>query len=257
MPVLSWWAIIAVLTRAATTHHRCCRSSWSASGCNIQGLATIGEIVTFMSFAGLLISRLEQAVGFANRVLHGRAAAAASSSTCSTPCRRCATGPDAIDPGRVRGLVEFNDVSFSYDGKRAGGRRPQLHGAAGRDHRAGRPDRRRQVDRARAAAPRVRSAVRLDQDRRHGHPRHQARGAAPQHRRGVPGGAAVQPLDRREPARRQAGRDRRASCARRPRARRRSTSSSAIRKASTARSASAAARSPAASASASRSRARC
>jgi ATP-binding cassette subfamily B protein len=27
--------------------------------------------------------------------------------------------PDAIDPGRVRGLIEFSDVSFSYDGKRA------------------------------------------------------------------------------------------------------------------------------------------
>ena len=27
--------------------------------------------------------------------------------------------PDAIDPGRVRGLVEFKDVSFSYDGKRS------------------------------------------------------------------------------------------------------------------------------------------
>jgi ATP-binding cassette, subfamily B, beta-glucan exporter len=26
--------------------------------------------------------------------------------------------PDAVDPGRVRGLVEFRDVSFSYDGKR-------------------------------------------------------------------------------------------------------------------------------------------
>jgi len=26
---------------------------------------------------------------------------------------------DAMDPGRLRGLVEFNDVSFSYDGKRA------------------------------------------------------------------------------------------------------------------------------------------
>jgi len=26
--------------------------------------------------------------------------------------------PDAIDPGRVRGLVEFKNVSFSYDGKR-------------------------------------------------------------------------------------------------------------------------------------------
>ena len=27
--------------------------------------------------------------------------------------------PDAIDPGRVRGLIEFKDVSFSYDGKRS------------------------------------------------------------------------------------------------------------------------------------------
>jgi ATP-binding cassette subfamily B protein len=27
--------------------------------------------------------------------------------------------PDAVDPGRLRGLVEFKDVSFSYDGKRA------------------------------------------------------------------------------------------------------------------------------------------
>src|SRR5207248_9532866 len=26
---------------------------------------------------------------------------------------------DAVDPGRVRGLIEFKDVSFSYDGKRA------------------------------------------------------------------------------------------------------------------------------------------
>src|SRR5205823_9160359 len=26
---------------------------------------------------------------------------------------------DAIDPGRMHGLIEFNDVSFSYDGKRA------------------------------------------------------------------------------------------------------------------------------------------
>jgi ABC-type multidrug transport system fused ATPase/permease subunit len=27
--------------------------------------------------------------------------------------------PNALDPGRLRGLVEFKDVSFSYDGKRA------------------------------------------------------------------------------------------------------------------------------------------
>src|SRR5258708_35805270 len=29
--------------------------------------------------------------------------------------------PDAIDPGHMHGLVEFKDVSFSYDGKRPAG----------------------------------------------------------------------------------------------------------------------------------------
>ena len=40
------------------------------------------------------------------------------SSACSTPCP-LSDRPDAFDPGRVRGLVEFNDVALSYDGKRA------------------------------------------------------------------------------------------------------------------------------------------
>ena len=44
--------------------------------------------------------------------------ACVSSSRCSIPCRRCATAPARSIPGRMRGLIEFNDVSFSYDGKR-------------------------------------------------------------------------------------------------------------------------------------------
>ena len=83
--------------------------------------------------------------------------------------------PDAIDPGRMRGLVEFDDVSFSYDGKRAAVADLNFTRDAGRDHRAGRRDRRRQVDGARAAASRVRSAIGRDQDRRHGHSRDHAR----------------------------------------------------------------------------------
>ena len=173
MPVLSWWAICAVLTRASTT---LTMLSIFVVGIwlNIRGLTTVGEIVTFTSFAGMLIARLEQAVGFANRLFmdaprlqeffdvarHGAGGA--------RPPRRHRSRPRAR-PGRVRRRVVL------LRRQAPGGRRPQLHRAAGRDHRAGRPDRRRQVDRARAAAPRVRSAVRLDQDRRHGHPRHQAR----------------------------------------------------------------------------------
>ena len=111
-----------------------------------------------MSFAGLLIVRLEQAVGFANRLFLDRAAAARILRGADTePAVR--DRPDAIDPGRVRGLVEFDDVSFSYDGKRAAVADLDVHGAAGRDRRAGRPDRRRQVDGAGAAASRVRSAI--------------------------------------------------------------------------------------------------
>ena len=124
----------------------------------------------FMSFATLLIGRLEQVVHFANRMVMDAPRLQEFFEVLDTvPAVR--DRPDAVDPGRLHGLVEFKDVSFSYDGKRAGGRRPHLHGAAGRDRRAGRRDRRRQVDRARAAAPRLRSAIRRDQDRRHGHSR--------------------------------------------------------------------------------------
>jgi ATP-binding cassette subfamily B protein len=117
MPVLSWWAIIAVLTRSATTMSML---SIFLLGIylNSQGLATIGEIVTFMNFAGLLIIRLEQVVGFTNRVLMDAPRLKEFFDVLDTvPTVR--DRADAVDPGRVRGLIEFDDVSFSYDGKRA------------------------------------------------------------------------------------------------------------------------------------------
>ena len=117
MPVLSWWAICAVLTRASTT---LTVLSIFVVGIwlNIHGLTSVGEIVTFTSFAGMLIVRLEQAVGFANRLFQDRPRLIEFFEVADTvPAVR--DRPDAIDPGRVRGLIEFGDVSFSYDGKRA------------------------------------------------------------------------------------------------------------------------------------------
>jgi len=62
--------------------------------------------------------RLEQAVGFANRLFQDRPRLKEFFEVVDTvPSVRDRS--DAIDPGRVRGLVEFGDVSFSYDGKRA------------------------------------------------------------------------------------------------------------------------------------------
>ena len=116
MPVLNWWAVIAVLTRSATT---LTMLSIFLVGIwlNGQNLATIGEIVTFMNFAGLLIIRLEQVVGFSNRVLMDAPRLREFFTVLDTePAVR--DRPNAIDPGRMSGLIEFNDVSFSYDGKR-------------------------------------------------------------------------------------------------------------------------------------------
>lgn len=116
IPVLSWWAIVAVMTRASTTITVLAiflLGTWL----HFQGLASVGEMVTFVNFAGLLIHRLEQVVGFTNTVfMEAPRLKEFFDVLDSVPAVR--DRPDAIDPGRVRGLIEFKDVSFSYDGKR-------------------------------------------------------------------------------------------------------------------------------------------
>jgi ATP-binding cassette subfamily B protein len=117
MPVLSWWAVVAVLTRASVTLTML-SIMILGTALYIRGLSSIGQIVTFMSFASLLIGKLEQAVGFANRILLEAPRLREFFDVLDTiPAVR--DRPDAVDPGRVHGRVEFSDVSFSYDGKRA------------------------------------------------------------------------------------------------------------------------------------------
>src|SRR5436305_7887527 len=83
----------------------------------LRGQTTVGEIVMFMSFATLLIGKLEQAVHFANEIVMDAPRLAEFFDVLDTePAVR--DRPDAMDPGHLRGLVEFTDVSFSYDGKR-------------------------------------------------------------------------------------------------------------------------------------------
>jgi glucan exporter ATP-binding protein len=114
-PVLSWWAVVAVLTRAATT---LTVLSIILVGTFLfeRGLTTIGEIVTFMAFSGMVITRLEQAVSFVNRMAMDAATLREFFGVFDT-IPAINDGPDAVDPGRMTGRVEFIDVSFSYDGK--------------------------------------------------------------------------------------------------------------------------------------------
>ena len=116
MPVLSWWALATVLTRTSTTLTMLAilmLGIWFY----VHGETTVGEIVMFMSFATLLIGKLETVVHFANHMVMDAPRLQEFFDVLDTePAVR--DRPDAVDPGRLRGLVEFKDVTFSYDGKR-------------------------------------------------------------------------------------------------------------------------------------------
>src|SRR6202022_4335632 len=68
-------------------------------------------------FAGALIGQLEKVVRFINRVFMDAPRLSEFFTVLDTESA-VRDRPDAVDPDRLRGLVEFADVSFSYDGKR-------------------------------------------------------------------------------------------------------------------------------------------
>jgi ATP-binding cassette, subfamily B, beta-glucan exporter len=116
MPVLSWWALVTVITRASTTITVLLIFTVGIT-LHEQGLTTVGEIVMFVSFATMLIQKLEQVVSFINNVfMEAPRLKEFFDVLDAVPAVR--DRPDAIDVGRLSGLIEFNDVSFSYDGKR-------------------------------------------------------------------------------------------------------------------------------------------
>jgi ATP-binding cassette, subfamily B, beta-glucan exporter len=116
MPVLSWWALVTVIARASTTITVLAIFTVGIA-LHEQGLASIGEIVMFVSFASMLIQRLEQVVSFVNN-LFMEAPRLQEFLDILDAAPAVHDRADAIDAGRLSGLVEFKDVTFSYDGKR-------------------------------------------------------------------------------------------------------------------------------------------
>jgi glucan exporter ATP-binding protein len=116
MPVLSWWALVTVITRASTTITVLAIFSLGIA-LHDRGLTSVGEIVTFVSFATMLIQKLEQVVSFVNNVfMEAPRLQEFFNVMDAVPAVR--DRPEAMDIGRLSGLVDFHDVSFSYDGKR-------------------------------------------------------------------------------------------------------------------------------------------
>jgi ATP-binding cassette subfamily B protein len=116
LPVLSWWAVMTMLTRSATTLTILCivvLGAWLFT----LNLISVGEIVTFIAFAGLIIGKLEQVVSFINKLAMDAPKLRDFFEVLDTnPLIR--DSANAIDPGRLTGKIAFENVSFSYDGKR-------------------------------------------------------------------------------------------------------------------------------------------
>lgn len=116
-PVLSWWALASVASRASATITVTAiflLGTWL----HLNGLATIGQIVTFMSMATMLIGRLEQAVSFINQLFMQAPKLQEFFEILDTaPAVHDRANAKSVE--RFTGHVDFDNVSFSYDGKRS------------------------------------------------------------------------------------------------------------------------------------------
>jgi ATP-binding cassette subfamily B protein len=113
MPVLSWWALANTLTKTSTT---LTMLAILMVGLLLfsHGQTTVGGIVMFMTFAAMLIQRLEQAARFTNRIFMDAPRLEEFFGVLDTTAG-VRDRKNAVTLKKVRGLVEFKNVSFSYD----------------------------------------------------------------------------------------------------------------------------------------------
>ena len=111
-PVLSWWAVLMVMTRGAST---LAMVSLFATGALLlaAGQVTVGEIVSFIGFAGLLIGRLDQLSASLARVFVQAPTLQGLFDLMDTRLV-IADAPDAVPLVNVRGEVVFERVSHWF-----------------------------------------------------------------------------------------------------------------------------------------------
>ncbi len=111
-PVLTWWGVLAVLQRAAATLTMV--TIFIAGAIFAQrGELSVGQIVSFVAFTGLLIGKLDQLSGFVVRI-HQQAPMLRNLFGLMDEAIAVAEKPDAKPLATVQGEVRFENVSFSY-----------------------------------------------------------------------------------------------------------------------------------------------
>lgn len=115
-PVLNLWALVTVLSRLASTI-TVIGIFLLGSILHFRGEISVGEIVSFMGFATMLIGRLENATGFISGLFF-QVPALSDYFTVIDTSPGVSDRSGAVDIGRVKGDVAFEDVTHTYDGAR-------------------------------------------------------------------------------------------------------------------------------------------
>ena len=111
-PVLTWWGLLAVLQRAAATLTMVAVFATGAVLASRNEL-TVGQIVSFVGFAGLLIAKLDQLSAFVVRV-HQQAPALRNFFGLMDEAVAVAEKPGAKPLPPVKGDVVFEAVNYRY-----------------------------------------------------------------------------------------------------------------------------------------------
>jgi ATP-binding cassette subfamily B protein len=129
-PVLTWWGLLTVMTRTAAT---ITVVAIYAVGALLvaQGRITVGEIVAFVGFAGLLIGKLDLLSGFAVRIFQ-YAPTLQTFFDMLDATDGVREKPDARPLGRVAGDVRYEGVTFRYKNSDQGVFDIDLEAPAGR-----------------------------------------------------------------------------------------------------------------------------
>lgn len=111
-PVLDWWALASALNRMASTISM---MAILVIGTVLvqKGELRVGDVIAFIGFAGLLISRLDQMKAFATQIFEARAKLE-DFFHLEDSVREREEPADAGELHDVRGEIEFRNVSFDF-----------------------------------------------------------------------------------------------------------------------------------------------
>ena len=118
-PVLTWWGLLTVLTRAAATVTMVVVFAAGAVLAQ-RGEITVGEIVSFGAFAGLMIGQLDRLSAFVGNIFRSTPTIRSYFELLDAPADVTDTQKAKALVAPVLGQIEYRDVSYCFPGSDQG-----------------------------------------------------------------------------------------------------------------------------------------